>query len=308
MQTADPHFLKSPLSKEEKNELPKESSSKDYFILLKPKVMSLVIFTAFAGMWVAPGFTDMHPLLIFTGILSLAIGAGAAGAINMWYDRDIDAVMTRTKNRPVPLGKVPAPEALSLGIVLSFLSVLTMGVALNWIAAGILTFSIVFYGLIYTVWLKRSTPQNIVIGGAAGAFPPMIGWVCVTGTIDIFSVLLFMIIFLWTPPHFWALSLYANEDYKKANIPMLPCVAGERMTKIQMLVYTLILLPITIAPYALGYTGMGYGICACALSLFFIFTAWRTLLDPSHKSAKLMFGYSIFYLFALFLGLMIDAT
>lgn len=283
-----------------------EASAGDYIALLKPKVMSLVVFTAFAGMWVAPGFSAMHPILITTALLCIALNAGAAGAINMWYDRDIDAVMKRTQNRPIPKGLIPAEEALSFGIILSALSVMMMGIAINWTAAALLAGANAFYVFIYTVWLKRRTPQNIVIGGAAGAFPPMIGWACVTGDITLISSLLFLMIFLWTPPHFWALSLFANDDYKRANIPMMPCVAGEKSTKIQMVAYTLILLPVCLAPVAMGFSGYTYGIAALALNLFFIFTAVRTLLDSTHKSARLMFGYSVFYLFALFLAMMMD--
>lgn len=280
----------------------------DYFALLKPRVMSLVVFTGFAGMWVAPGFQTMHPVIAFTAILCIAIGAGAAGAINMWYDRDIDAVMKRTANRPIPAGKIPPSEALSFGIILSLFSVMLMGLAVNWMAAAILAFANVFYVVIYTMWLKRRTPQNIVIGGAAGAFPPMIGWAAVTGDISWASFALFAIIFIWTPPHFWALSLFANEDYKRAGIPMMAVVAGEKSTKIQMITYCVILVPLSISPYWLGIAGMGYGIAAFVLSTFFLYTSLRVLLDKSLKSAKLMFGYSVFYLFALFLGVMIDAT
>lgn len=283
-----------------------EATIQDYFSLLKPKVMSLVVFSGFAGLWVAPNVAMLHPVLIATAMLCIAINAGAAGAINMWFDRDIDAMMKRTKNRPLPLGRINPDEALSYGIVLSVLSFLTMGLALNWIAAGLLALANLFYVFIYTIWLKRSTPQNIVIGGAAGAFPPMIGWACVNGDISLASIALFAIIFFWTPPHFWALALYMNDDYKKAGVPMLPATHGERHTKWQMLIYTLMLFPITLTPTFLGVTGTGYLIVASLLSGFFIFTAVRTLIDKTHKSAKLMFGYSVFYLFALFLSLMID--
>lgn len=283
-----------------------DSAVQDYVSLLKPKVMSLVVFTGFAGLWVAPGFSTLHPLLAATAILCIALGAGAAGAINMWYDRDIDAVMNRTKNRPIPMGRVVADEALSFGVVLSVLSVLTMGLALNWVAAALLAIANLFYVFVYTIWLKRRTPQNIVIGGAAGAFPPMIGWTAVTGDITLAPILLFCIIFFWTPPHFWALSLFANEDYKRANVPMLPVVAGERTTKIQMMVYSVILIPLSISPYFVGVAGIWYGAAATALSLFFLYTNIKVLLDKTHKSAKLMFGYSVFYLFALFTALMID--
>jgi heme o synthase len=217
-------------------------------------------------------------------------------------------VMKRTKNRPVPAGRVEPSEALTFALFMTVAAVLTMGIALNWVAAGILAFATFFYAVIYTMWLKRSTPQNIVIGGAAGAFPPMIGWACITGDVTLLPLLLFAIIFLWTPPHFWALSLFACEDYKKAGVPMLPAVAGEATTKWQMLLYTLILLPVTVAPSMLGLTGWIYGISALVLSSFFVFTAIRVLQDKTLKSARLMFGYSVFYLFAIFLALMIDAA
>ena len=283
-----------------------DASVRDYYALLKPKVMSLVIFSGFAGLWVAPGATSLHPVLIFTAMLCLALNAGAAGAINMWYDRDIDAIMKRTKNRPLPLGKICPNEALSFGIVLSVLSVLTMGIALNWVAAGLLAFANFFYVVIYTMWLKRSTPQNIVIGGAAGAFPPMIGWAAVTGDIAIASIALFAIIFFWTPPHFWALSLFANEDYKSAKIPMLPVTHGEKHTKIQMIIYCILLIPLSVTPYFLGTAGIAYAAAAALMSAFFLFTSFKVLKDQTYKSAKLMFGYSVFYLFAIFLELMID--
>lgn len=286
----------------------RESRISDFWALLKPRVMSLVVFTGFAGMWVAPGFSQTHPLLILVSIITLSLGAGAAGAINMWYDRDIDAIMKRTRGRPVPAGRVESSEALSFALVMTVLSVLTMGIALNWVAAGILAFATFFYAVIYTMWLKRSTPQNIVIGGAAGAFPPMIGWACITGDVTILPLLLFAIIFLWTPPHFWALSLFASDDYKNANIPMLPTVAGAAATKRQMLLYTLVLLPVTVLPSMLGLAGWTYGTAALILGLFFVFTALRVLKDDTLKSARLMFGYSVFYLFALFLALMIDAA
>lgn len=292
------------------NSVPLETESNasvgDYFALLKPKVMSLVIFSGFAGLWVAPGFSQMHPFLAFVAMLCLAINAGAAGAINMWYDRDIDAVMHRTKNRPIPTGKIHPDEALSFGIILSVLSTMTMGVALNWTAAGLLAFANLFYVFVYTMWLKRSTPQNIVIGGAAGAFPPMIGWAAVTGDITLASITLFAIIFFWTPPHFWALSLFANEDYKRAKVPMLPVTHGEKHTKIQMIIYSVLLVPLSITPYLLGISGALYCTAALILSLFFLFTSFKVLNDQTYKSAKLMFGYSVFYLFAIFLALMID--
>ncbi len=286
----------------------KESRVRDYFELLKPRVMSLVVFSGFAGLWVAPGAMDMHPFLILIAMLALAVNAGAAGAINMWYDRDIDKVMKRTRGRPIPMGRIDADEAVTFGIVMSFFSVMIMGMALNWVAAGILAFANFFYVVIYTMWLKRSTPHNIVIGGAAGAFPPMVGWAAVTGDVSLASVVLFAIIFFWTPPHFWALSLYANADYKRANIPMMPVVMGEKSTKIQMLLYTLILFPITLLPSVMGFAGLYYAAAATLLSGFFIVAAIRVLRSDDLKYARLMFGYSVFYLFALFLAVMIDAT
>ena len=284
--------------------IPVESRVGDFYALLKPRVMSLVVFSGFAGLWVAPGFNALHPFLAAVAMLCLAVGAGAAGAINMWYERDIDSLMHRTRGRPLPMGKMEPAEALGFAVVLSVLAVLTMGLALNWVAAGLLALANLYYVFVYTVWLKRRTPQNIVIGGAAGAFPPMIGWAAVTGGISVYPVILFLIIFFWTPPHFWALSLFANEDYKRANIPMLPVVAGERTTKIQMLAYTLILLPLAVAPSLMGYAGWEYGAIAFVLSMFFIFAAVRVMADKTLRSAKLMFGYSIFYLFALFLAVM----
>lgn len=277
----------------------------DYFLLLKPKVMSLVVFSGFAGLWIAPGLNNLHPFLAVVAMLCLAVGAGAAGCINMWFDRDIDAVMKRTKDRPLPMGRVLPEEALAFGIILSIGSVITMGLALNWLAAGLLAAANLFYVFIYTIWLKRSTPQNIVIGGAAGAFPPLIGWAAVTGDITLYPIILFLIIFFWTPPHFWALSLFANEDYKRANIPMMTVVAGERKTKIQMLAYTLILLPLTLSPYFFHLASVKYLIAAAALSGFFVFTSICVLLNDDLKYARRMFGYSVFYLFALFLAVMV---
>jgi protoheme IX farnesyltransferase len=282
-----------------------ESRVADFFALLKPRVMSLVVFSGFAGMFVAPGFADMNPLLAAVAMLCLALGAGASGAFNMWYERDIDAIMHRTRGRPLPRGRVAPENAAAFAAFFTLFPVMLMGMATNWTAAALLAFASFFYVVIYTVWLKRRTPQNIVIGGAAGAFPPMIGWAAVTGDVTWASFVLFAIIFMWTPPHFWALSLFANEDYKRAGIPMMTVVAGEKSTKIQMLVYAVLLLPLTIAPVFMGVAGWGYGAAAAALGAFFIFTSVKTLLDPTHKSARLMFGYSVFYLFALFLALMI---
>lgn len=282
-----------------------ETRLRDYWALLKPRVMSLVVFTGFAGLWLAPGAAEIHPFIGLVAILSLALGAGAAGAINMWYDRDIDAIMTRTKNRPIPAGRVNADEALSFAIVTSLIAIITLGLSTNWVAAGLLTFANLYYSVFYTMGLKRRTPQNIVIGGAAGAFPPIIGWAAVTGSISWEPVAMFLIIFLWTPPHFWALSLFANADYQRAKIPMMPVAKGASATKRQMFVYTLVLLPVSVLPSFLGLAGSGYAFCATILSGFFIFTAWKVLKSTTHHACRVMFGYSVFYLFALFLALII---
>lgn len=284
-----------------------ETRPQDFFALLKPRVMSLVVFTGFAGMWCAPGFSEVHPVILGVAMLCLALGAGAAGAINMWYDRDIDAIMNRTKGRPIPAGRVTANDALAFAIILSGFSVMTMGLSVNWAAAGLLAFANFFYSVVYTMWLKRSTPQNIVIGGAAGAFPPMIGWAAVTGTFTLEGFILFLIIFLWTPPHFWALSLFANSDYQRAKIPMLTVTAGAKATKIHMILYTLILFPVSLLPWWLGFSGWIYGVSAICLSGFFTLSAIRTYFDDELKSARIMFTYSVFYLFALFFALMVGA-
>lgn len=278
----------------------------DYFALLKPRVMSLVVFTGAVGLYLAPSVGDMHPVLACVAIFALALGSGAAGSFNMWYERDIDALMNRTKNRPLPRQKIIADNALGFSIFASFAALMLMYLATNLMATLLLAFAIFFYVVIYTVWLKPRTPQNIVIGGAAGAFPPLIGWAAVTGDISTFPFLLFLIIFFWTPPHFWALSLFANADYKRANIPMMTVTAGERSTKIQMLIYTLVLAAICMAPWALGMTGLIYGISAVVLNALFILSSVFTLKQDDLIYAKRMFGYSIFYLFALFLAFVID--
>ena len=241
----------------------KGAEVRDFVRLLKPRVMSLVVFSGFAGLFVAPG--SIHPFLAAVAVLCIAVGAGAAGAINMWFDRDIDAIMVRTRGRPIPRGKVAPDDALAFGTVLSLGSVLIMALAVNYVAAGLLAVAILFYVFIYTMWLKRSTPQNIVIGGAAGAFPPMIGWAAVTGGVSLESVVLFGLIFLWTPPHFWALALYRRGDYADAGVTMLPVVAGVRETKKQMFIYTILLFPCAIAPYWLGVAGPLYGMAAAVL-------------------------------------------
>jgi protoheme IX farnesyltransferase len=276
----------------------------DFIELLKPRVMSLVVFSGFAGLMVAPG--DLHPVLAAVAVLCIAVGAGASGAINMWYDRDIDAVMQRTRRRPLPAGRVDPQEAVSFGIVLAIGAVTLMAVAVNWLAAGLLAFTIAFYVLVYTMWLKRRTPQNIVIGGAAGAFPPMIGWAAVTGQISLASIALFLLIFMWTPPHFWALALYRTGDYAKAGVPMLPVVAGARATKAQMLIYTVLLFPLALAPWALGLTGAVYAAAAVVLGLLFILAAVRVWFDEGERAARQMFAFSILYLFLLFALLILD--
>jgi protoheme IX farnesyltransferase len=276
----------------------------DFIELLKPRVMSLVVFSGFAGLMVAPG--DLHPVLAAVAVLCIAVGAGASGAINMWYDRDIDAIMQRTRKRPIPAGRVDPQEAVSFGIVLAIGAVTLMALAVNWLAAGLLAFTIAFYVVVYTMWLKRRTPQNIVIGGAAGAFPPMIGWAAVTGQISLASIALFLLIFMWTPPHFWALALYRTGDYAKAGVPMLPVVAGARATKVQMLVYTVLLFPLALAPWALGLTGAVYAVAAVILGLLFILAAVRVWFDSGERAARQMFAFSILYLFLLFTLLIVD--
>jgi protoheme IX farnesyltransferase len=281
----------------------------DYFALLKPRVMSLVVFTAIVGMFLAPG--HIHPVIGAISILCIAVGAGASGALNMWYDADIDAVMSRTLNRPIPSGRVERNDALALGLVLSGFSVMLLGLAANWLAAGLLAFTIFFYAVIYTVWLKRSTPQNIVIGGAAGAFPPMIGWACVTGGIDISSALLFLIIFLWTPPHFWALALYKQGDYGAARIPMMPNVKGERHTKVEIVVYSVLLVASTLAPLATGLAGWPYGTVAAITGAWFLVLAGQLFRADGIEMKKLgrkLFIYSSSYLFVIFLALVLDHT
>ncbi|HMD64070.1 MAG TPA: heme o synthase [Stellaceae bacterium] len=276
----------------------------DYVEILKPKVMSLVVFTGVVGLVLAPG--HLHPLLAVVAVLCIAIGAGAAGAINMWYDRDIDAVMRRTANRPLPAGRMMPGEALGFGVVLAIGAVVMMGLAVNTVAAELLALTIAFYVLVYTMLLKRRTPQNIVIGGAAGAFPPMIGWAAVTGDIGWGAVALFAVIFFWTPPHFWALSLYRTSDYVAAGVPMLPVVAGARETKRQMLLYTLVLWPISLAPWLLGVAGALYGAGALLLSAVFAGSAILVCGDTTDRSARRMFAYSLLYLFLIFSLLLVD--
>ncbi|MDP3160848.1 MAG: heme o synthase [Reyranella sp.] len=281
---------------------------RDYVDLLKPRVMSLVVFTGLVGVLIAPG--HIHPFTAALAVLAIALGSGAAGAVNMWYERDLDGLMARTRNRPLPAGRVAPDDALGLGVLLSIFSVLLMAVATNLVAAALLTAAILFYVFIYTIWLKRRTPQNIVIGGAAGAFPPMIGWAAVTGDVSAVGAALFLLIFLWTPPHFWALALYRSDDYRRAGVPMLPVVAGPRETKRQMLIYTLILTPVALAPTLLGAVGWLYGIVALTLSVVFIghaIAVWRTADDvTAFGAARRMFRFSLLYLAVLFAALPLD--
>lgn len=282
------------------------ASVRDYIALLKPRVMSLVVFTGFVGLAIAPG--DIHPVLATIAVLCIAVGAGASGAINMWYDRDIDAVMGRTDKRPIPSGRVDADEALSFGVILAGFSVLVMALAVNWLAALLLTATIGFYVFVYTMWLKRRTPQNIVIGGAAGAVPPVIGWAAVTGDVTWLPVVLFAIIFVWTPPHFWALALWKRGEYADAGVPMLPVVSGERATKVQIVAYSVLLAALALAPWAMAATTAVYGVTAAVLSALFVIGAVQVMRaeEGDMKPAKMLFGYSILYLFALFGALLAD--
>jgi len=289
------------------------SEVRDWITLLKPRVLTLVVYTGIIGLLVAPG--ALHPVLAVTAILCITIAAGAAGAMNMWYDRDIDAIMRRTIKRPIPTGRISADAALTYGIVLAVGSVALMGLATNWLAAGVLAFSIFFYVVIYTMLLKRRTPQNIVIGGAAGAFPPLIGWIAVTGSIEALPLVLFAIIFMWTPPHFWALSLWAHQDYERAGVPMLPVTHGARETRKQVVIYTVLLVPLTLAPWLMGFNTWVYGAVAVALGANFLRHAWLTWRDDQDEAgvsltkdmpAKRCFKYSISYLFLLFGALALD--
>ena len=290
-----------------------ESELGDWIALLKPRVMTLVVFTGLIGLLVAPG--HLHPVLAFTAVLAIAVAAGASGAINMWYDRDIDAVMHRTRNRPIPAGRIAPRAALGYGITLAVGSVIVMGLATNAVAALALTFSILFYVFVYTMWLKRSTPHNIVIGGAAGAFPPVIGWAAVTGSITMVPLILFAIIFVWTPPHFWSLALWANADYQRAGVPMLPVVAGAKATRRQIVLYTLLLVPVTLLPWLVGFSGPVYGLSALVLGVGFLVCVWRVARDKQDATgvsltndtpARAAFKFSILYLFVLFAALAVD--
>lgn len=289
------------------------AEARDWLAMLKPRVITLVVFTGFVGLLLAPG--PLHPVLGLTAVLCIAVAAGAAGAINMWWDRDIDAIMRRTAKRPVPAGRIAAGDALGFGVTLAVASVLVMGLATNAVAALLLALSILFYVFIYTIWLKRRTPQNIVIGGAAGAFPPVIGWAAVTGGVDVMPLLMFAIIFFWTPPHFWALSLYASEDYERAGVPMLPVVAGARTTRRQVMLYTVVLAVVSLIPWVLGYAGPVYGVSALGLGVWFLIASVRVVRDRQNAEgvsltrdapARWAFRVSLVYLFALFTMLALD--
>lgn len=287
---------------------PAESSVGDFVQLMKPRVMSLVVFSALTGMVVAPG--SIHPVLAIIALLAITIGAGASGALNMWYDADIDARMARTAARPIPRGRLTRDEALSFGAVLAVFSILTLGVLVNWTAGILLAVTIAFYLFVYTMWLKRRTPQNIVIGGAAGAFPPMIGWAAVTGSVSIESVLLFLVIFMWTPPHFWALALYRCRDYERVGVPMLPVVAGPAETRRQIWLYSLVLVVLALVPSFIGMAGVAYLIAAVGLGAVFLYLAWRvrkiTEGREADAAARHLFGFSILYLFLLFAVMLVE--
>jgi heme o synthase len=278
----------------------------DYLALLKPRVMSLVIFTGAVGLAVAPG--EINPIVGLTALLCVALGAGASGALNMWYDADIDALMTRTAGRPIPAGRIAPGEALGFGASLAIGSVVVMGLVVNLMSAALLALTIGFYLFVYTMWLKRRTPQNIVIGGASGALPPVIGWAAVTGDVSLSALVLFAIIFMWTPPHFWALALYKSGEYEKAGVPMLPVVSGEGITRNQILLYSLLLAPLTVLPTFMGFAGPIYGWTAGALSTVFVAYAVRVWLVRTDRAARDLFAYSIAYLFLLFTVLLVDTS
>ncbi|MDA9532663.1 MULTISPECIES: heme o synthase [unclassified Bradyrhizobium] len=287
-----------------------EAEVGDYLALLKPRVMSLVIFTALVGMAMAPG--HFHPVLAITSLLCIAVGAGASGALNMALEGDIDAKMSRTANRPLPRGRITRPEAMAFGMTLAFFSVMTLGILVNWIAGALLAFTIFFYVVIYTMCLKRWTAQNIVIGGAAGALPPVVAWAAVTGTVDVEPLLLFAIIFFWTPPHFWALALFRSDDYARAGIPMLPNVAGPDATRLQILLYTIVLIAVAAAPWALGYFDAVYGIVSLILGAGMLALAINVYMrrerSQSLRATRKLFAFSILYLFALFATLLAEVV
>ncbi len=279
----------------------------DYLNLMKPRVMSLVVFTAFVGYYSATPLVEnaINPILALIGIFAIALGAGASGVLNQWYDRDIDLLMERTKNRPIPSGKVQPSEALSFGIITSILSIIILGLSINWLAASLLVFTIFFYSVVYTIWLKRYTVQNIVIGGAAGAFPPIIGHICATGSFGLEALILFLIIFLWTPPHFWALALVNKSDYKAAKIPMLPIVYGDMVTRKNIFIYSLLLMPCVYLPFILNHTGIFYAVVVTILNIEFIRRS-VSILKANVGSEKGLFIYSIFYLTIIFATICFD--
>ena len=283
---------------------PRGGEARDYLALLKPRVMSLVVFTSLVGLVCAPG--DIHWILGLLAVTCVAVAAGASGALNMWFEADIDAQMKRTEGRPIPAGKLDRGQALAMGVTLGSGSVIVMGLFVNLVAAGLLAATILFYAVIYTVWLKRRTPQNIVIGGAAGALPPVIGWAAVTGGVSIEPVILFLIIFFWTPPHFWALSLFQQEDYRRAGVPMLPIVAGEEETRRHILIYSIVLAPLALTPVAIGMAGWIYGVAGVTMGAAFVALAWRLLFRADMKSARQLFAFSILYLFILFACLLVE--
>lgn len=287
-----------------------EAEVGDYLALLKPRVMSLVIFTALVGMAMAPG--HFHPVLAITSLLCIAVGAGASGALNMALEGDIDAKMSRTANRPIPRGRITRSEAMAFGMTLAFFSVMTLGILVNWIAGALLAFTIFFYVVIYTMGLKRWTAQNIVIGGAAGALPPVVAWAAVTGTVDVEPLLLFAIIFFWTPPHFWALALFRSDDYARAGIPMLPNVAGPDATRLQILLYTIVLIAVAAAPWALGYFDAVYGVVSLILGAGMLVLAINVYVrrerSQSLRATRKLFAFSILYLFALFATLLAEVV
>src|ERR1700681_143860 len=287
-----------------------EADVGDYIALLKPRVMSLVIFTALVGLVIAPG--HFHPLLAFTSILCIAVGAGASGALNMAYESDIDALMSRTANRPIPRGRITPPEATAFGLTLAFFSVMTLGILVNWVAGALLAFTIFFYVVIYTMLLKRWTAQNIVIGGAAGALPPVVAWAAATGSLSVEPLLLFLIIFFWTPPHFWALALFRNDDYARAGVPMLPVVAGPDATRLQILLYTVVLVAVAVAPWPLGYFDAVYGIASLLLGSWMLVLAVQVYRrregGAALRATRKLFSFSILYLFGLFATLLLEVV
>ena len=287
-----------------------EADVSDYVALLKPRVMSLVIFTALVGLVIAPG--HVHPVLAITSLLCIAVGAGASGALNMALEGDIDALMLRTANRPIPRGRITPPEAMAFGVTLSFFSVMTLGILVNWVAGSLLAFTIFFYVVIYTMWLKRWTAQNIVIGGAAGSLPPVVAWAAATGSLSVEPLLLFLIIFFWTPPHFWALALFRSDDYARAGVPMLPVVAGPDATRLQILLYTIVLVAVAAAPWPLGYFDAAYGVTSLILGAGMLALAAnvyrRRAKAESLRATRKLFAFSIFYLFALFATLLLEVV